>query len=60
MPELKLDNFQYPILLCDVSDIQKELIPWTADYDSCNAIYEIPEEYRQSSFATIKQWPYVD
>lgn len=60
VPQLNLEEFLYPILLCDVSNIDKSLIDWTGDYDAFNVIFDVPEEYRKSSFSAIEHWRYED
>lgn len=56
MPSVVKKGYQYPILLCDVSDVDDDLISWTCDFTEYSVIYDVPEEYRKSSFALVKNW----
>ncbi len=59
VPQVKLGGFQYPILLCDVSELKANLIGWNkkdGDYESFNIIYSVPENVRKSCFNVVKSW----
>ena len=56
IPSVMKNGFQFPILLCDVSGIDEELISWDCDYKLFNVIYDVPESHRATSFSTVKDW----
>ena len=58
VPQVKRGGFQHPILLCDVSKLDKKLIGWERDggYDSFNIIYSVPENVRKTCFNVVKSW----
>ncbi len=56
VPALKVSGLQYPLLLCDVSQIDKELISWSCDYNHYTVINDVPEEHREDCFSTVKNW----
>jgi hypothetical protein len=60
IPSTKLVKDIFPILFCDISNIDEELIPWVdpeKSYDYHNAIFDIPELEDKPVFSTIHHWP---
>lgn len=56
VPQLKLGGFQYPILVCDVSNIDHNLIGWNEDFNSHTLLNYVPESKRNKCFSVVKQW----
>ena len=47
VPQIKLDEFPFPLLACDIDDIDRGLIGWTDEnrsYDFHNMIFDVPYE----------------
>ena len=45
VPQIKLSNFSFPVLACNVDDIDQELIGWNDhrhSYDHHNLIFDVP------------------
>lgn len=61
MPQIALPQFEYPLIACDVSEIDQEFIGWedtVHGMDAHNLIYDIPElaESKDPLFSLVKEW----
>ena len=56
VPQVEISGSQYPILLCDVSDLDPGLIGWNGDFEFYNVIHNVPAYQRKSSFSQVKNW----
>jgi hypothetical protein len=61
VPQIALPQFQYPMIACDVSEIDQNLIGWedtVHGMDAHNLIYDIPElaESKDPLFSLVKEW----
>jgi len=46
VPQTEIDGYMFPFLLCDVDEIDEEMIGWSdpdSDYDAHNIIFDIPQ-----------------
>uniref|UniRef100_A0A7S3QEB8 CSC1/OSCA1-like cytosolic domain-containing protein n=1 Tax=Chaetoceros debilis TaxID=122233 RepID=A0A7S3QEB8_9STRA len=46
VPQTKIDGYMFPFLLCDVDEIDDQMIGWSdpdSDYDTHNIIFDIPQ-----------------
>ena len=49
VPQITIDGYTFPFLLCDVDEIDKEMIGWSnpedpeSNYDAHNIIFDIPK-----------------
>ena len=60
IPQVKVSGALYPVLFCDVSEIDHELIGWEDPEDkkksAHNAIFDVPGLSESGAFSVIKQW----
>mmetsp|Transcript_17239 Transcript_17239/g.23946 ORF Transcript_17239/g.23946 Transcript_17239/m.23946 type:complete len:578 (-) Transcript_17239:207-1940(-) len=62
VPQVKKGGFNYPLLACDTSKIDTELLGWQdpdGSYDEHNLIFDFPE-LEADNFSTIKHWPALE
>jgi len=62
VPEIKKGGFTYPLLICDMSQTDTELLGWQdpdGSFDEHNLIFDFPE-LEPGNFSTIKYWPASD
>jgi hypothetical protein len=60
VPQVRLASDPFPVLLCDVSGIDHELIGWEdpdQSYEKHSAIYDLPGLKDESIFSVIQHWP---
>jgi len=62
VPQVQVNGFLHPLLICDISDINNELIGWKYDFESNNLMYAIPKHMRNTCFSKVKYWqpPAID
>lgn len=61
IPQISLPKFEYPLLACDISTIEQNLIGWedtVNGMDAHNLIYDIPRlmDTKEPLFSLVKQW----
>ena len=61
IPQISLPQFEYPLLACDISEIDQNLIGWEDSangMDAHNLIYDVPglAETKDPLFSLVKQW----
>ena len=61
VPQISLPQFEYPLLACDISEIDQNLIGWEDSANGMNAhnlIYDIPglADAKEPPFSLVKQW----
>jgi hypothetical protein len=61
VPQATIAEDPFPILLCDISKIDAELMTWEdheySDYRVHNAIYDIEGLAEKDVFGTVHHWP---
>lgn len=61
IPQVHLPGDPFPVLFCDISDIDPELLSWKdpdhPDYKSHNAIYDVLGLSEKPLFSTVHHWP---
>ena len=68
VPRIKSPSFQYPLLACNISAIDPELVDWSDPsssfpFDEHNLIFDVPDISEGSDkqvFSVIKSWHDVD
>jgi len=57
VPQVKLNEYQYPLLICDVDDIDHALIGWSGDYKMFNLSHEMSASVNSKKpFSIVKNW----
>jgi hypothetical protein len=59
VPQVRLASDPFPVLLCDVSGIDHELVGWEdpdEPYEKHSAIYDLAGLERESVFSVIQHW----
>lgn len=56
IPSIVKAGLQYPLLLCDISSIDHELLSWSCVFEDYSLLYDVPEELREKSFSVVKSW----
>mmetsp|Transcript_6684 Transcript_6684/g.12568 ORF Transcript_6684/g.12568 Transcript_6684/m.12568 type:complete len:411 (+) Transcript_6684:948-2180(+) len=69
IPHIRITGYEFPFLICDISNINDELLGWKA-YESNkfnNLVYDVPQVLRRRSkknlsddnlmFSRVKHWP---
>jgi len=61
VPQISLPQFEYPLLACDISKIDQNLIGWDDTVNGMNThnlIYDIPGlmDTKEPMFSLVKQW----
>lgn len=59
VPQAIVAGHLFPVLLCDVSDVNPEVIGWEDpqhSYEFHSAIYDLPELSKRDVFSIIHQW----
>ena len=61
VPQATIAEDPFPILFCDISKIDAELMTWEdheySDYRVHNAIYDIQGLAEKDVFGTVHHWP---
>jgi hypothetical protein len=63
VPQVKIAQASFPLLVCDVSKLDPELLGWNDPYlgiDAHNLILDVPGLAEKPIFSKVHHWPRVD